>query len=390
MPKGHAPSIFVSSTCYDLNQIRLDLGKFIETIGCDPVLSELKTFPVIPEAGTIEACLDAVNQRADIFILVVGGRYGSQTDNGKSITNLEYLQAKAKGIPVYVFVLKSILHNMPPWKDNPEADFSSVVDSVKLFEFVESLQDSGEGWVFSFENAQDIIEVLKKQLSYLFMDGLELRKKVRGSQLPESLLALNSKAIQLVIECPFAWEYRFFSEVLSNEIDNLKDMRWDLKYNIRFGKVVPLVSLNDIVSWASNKIDELLSIVATSTDLVNTAYQDAIGEPGVPADLEHLVYVAKRIAETYKSAIEWTLEFKSVKIEDDFKRLIDLYSEFTNNVIQEIEELSERLHVELERAVNAYAETGSPQTVDIKFVLTAHDTTELMAEMERLKRKYNP
>ncbi len=41
MPKGYAPSIFVSSTCFDLSQIRADIGEFIKSLGLDPIISDL-------------------------------------------------------------------------------------------------------------------------------------------------------------------------------------------------------------------------------------------------------------------------------------------------------------------------------------------------------------
>ncbi len=107
MPKGNPTSMFVSSTCYDLGQIRADLGQFADTMGLDAVLSEFDSFPVDPNQDTIANCLDAVRHRADIFILVIGGRYGSVNETGKSITNLEFLEAQAKGIPKYVFVSKN-------------------------------------------------------------------------------------------------------------------------------------------------------------------------------------------------------------------------------------------------------------------------------------------
>jgi hypothetical protein len=70
------PSVFVSSTCYDLRQIRVDLRDFLAGLGLDPVLSEFASFPVNPDASTLDNCLKAVEQRADIFVLVIGGRYG--------------------------------------------------------------------------------------------------------------------------------------------------------------------------------------------------------------------------------------------------------------------------------------------------------------------------
>ena len=142
MPKGYPPSVFVSSTCYDLNQVRADMKRFLESMGFDPVLSETPAFPVSPQISPVENCLKAVKERADIFVLIVGARYGSQTETGKSITNLEYLEVKAKGIPVYVFVLKQIVNVLPIWEKNPEANYEGTVDTPKLFEFVATLRSS--------------------------------------------------------------------------------------------------------------------------------------------------------------------------------------------------------------------------------------------------------
>ena len=98
------PTVFVSSTCYDLKQVREDIKEFIENdFGFRAMLSEFNSFPVDPCAGTFETCLAAVDNFADVFVLIVGSRYGSVRDEGKSITNLEYLHANAKSIPIYIF-----------------------------------------------------------------------------------------------------------------------------------------------------------------------------------------------------------------------------------------------------------------------------------------------
>ena len=34
------PRIFISATCYDLQEIRFQLRRFIQEVGCDPVMSE--------------------------------------------------------------------------------------------------------------------------------------------------------------------------------------------------------------------------------------------------------------------------------------------------------------------------------------------------------------
>jgi hypothetical protein len=100
-------TLFVSSTCYDLAQLRTNLRDFSEAVGFEPVLSELDSFPVNPSQSAIQNCLEVVRTRADLFVLVVGGRYGSMNDAGKSITNLEYLEASARGFNTSSLASKS-------------------------------------------------------------------------------------------------------------------------------------------------------------------------------------------------------------------------------------------------------------------------------------------
>ena len=73
MSQGLAPSVFISSTCYDLNQIRADLKQFIDKIKYNSVLSEFDSFPVDPSKNIIENCRSSVQKHADIFVLIVGG-----------------------------------------------------------------------------------------------------------------------------------------------------------------------------------------------------------------------------------------------------------------------------------------------------------------------------
>ena len=126
------PVVFVSSTCYDLKQIREDIKNFIEdNYSFEAMLSEFDSFPVSPCVGTFENCLNNVDKYADIFILIIGTTYGHVTDAGKSITNLEYLHAKAKGIPIYVFVSSKLRDNLPLWKANPTGDFRQLLTTKK-------------------------------------------------------------------------------------------------------------------------------------------------------------------------------------------------------------------------------------------------------------------
>src|SRR5262249_12595922 len=147
-----APTIMISSTFYDLRQIRADLSAFIsDELGYIPLLSELPSFPIDPDFDTVDNCRRRVDQNADILILIVGGRYGSiDQDTDKSITNLEFLAARNKGIPIYAFIDKAILSLVPIWKANPAGNFAAVVDTPRVFEFIDLVRSQERVWTFAF------------------------------------------------------------------------------------------------------------------------------------------------------------------------------------------------------------------------------------------------
>jgi hypothetical protein len=269
MPIAHPPSVFVSSTCYDLAQVRQELRSFFESLGMVPVLSEFPSFPVDPNLDAIENCLAGIKEKADIFVLVVGGRYGSETENGKSVTNLEYLEAKTKGIPLYVFVQKHILTAYSDWQKNRSGDFSEIVDSSKLFEFVELLHDPMEkNWVFRFDSAQDITKTLHVQLAYLFMDALTIRAKVLRSGLSDVLMDLSGAALLLAVQRPFAWEHRLFCQVLSDEISRMASIKKDLNYGLALGKLVRLGGLVEVREWMLGKIEEFKLLLNSANQVM--------------------------------------------------------------------------------------------------------------------------
>lgn len=85
------PAVMVSSTFYDLAQVRTDLLDFLQNeVGYRPLLSEHTSFPIDPDADTVENCKRRVERDADIFVLIIGGRYGYVDEaTDKSVTNLE-------------------------------------------------------------------------------------------------------------------------------------------------------------------------------------------------------------------------------------------------------------------------------------------------------------
>lgn len=381
MPKGSRTTLFVSSTCYDLAQLRADLKDFGESVGFEPVLSELDTFPVNPSQDTVSNCLEVVRTRADLFVLVVGGRYGSINETGRSITNLEYLEAAARGIPIYVFVKSEILSLLPTWRANPDADFRATVDTTKLFEFVSHLRDKGEVWVFPFNNAQDITATLRKQLSYLFATCLDLRAKMQILDLPT--LQLGPESLRIFIEKLPGWEYLAFAKILQERIRSHESKRLDVELGISFGPAINLSDRAAAVSWISEKFTQIGQTVEHLELALNSGIEKAVGKPGEPGDIRRIIHLASRLADGYAQAIEWTLEFRRLSVEPELKKLMDLASKFSANMLSEIETYSEELYP---RVKHALANHSPGEVVNFTLRLTAPDSTEFIQEIQRLGR----
>jgi hypothetical protein len=305
------------------------------------------------------------------------------------VTNLEYIEAKAKGIPIYIFVAKNIISFLPVWRKNKEADFSEVVDSNRLFEFVESLRDTKDNWVLEFESAQDICKALKNQLAYLFMDCLDLRLRISPDILgDQDLSEVSPKALQIMIQKPIGWEYRLFSELLKTYIKKHKDIRRDLSYGVSFGKRRVLKDLKDVVEWIKQHLSYIKNTVTSSMKLLNNGLPIAFGEPGQPGDAKHIHYIAKRFTEGYRKLIEWRLEFLSIDADDDFAKLFALTSAMASNAISEIEVFTEHAHKEVSRALDNIDKYEEGTVLKFTLTLTVPDSRELFDEMDKMKRKY--
>lgn len=381
-------SVFISSTCYDLSQIRADMKIFIESMGYRPVMSDYNSFPVDPEKTTIGSCLSAVDDYTSIFILIVGGRYGSVVDAGHSITNLEYNHAKSIGIPRYVFVQKNILHNMPVWKKNKSADFSDICDSTKLFEFVESLRDNSDQWVFSFERAEDIVETLKHQFSHLFANLISIHKKMTACVHSENIMALKGEAFRLAIEKPTAWEYRLFAQVLHDQIESSKHITWDAEYGICPDTTVNCDDLPAFCQQLSGKMNDLIRLADSLSKLVNDTLKTAWGPPGVPGNEDQIVYVGKRIGDIYRAGIQWGIDFKRLEAPKTVNKLIQIASSYNRELIENIEAISKTLCTDLATSLKRIANGETGIKINLNFSLKPPDNDNFFKELNRVAATY--
>ena len=382
-------NIFVSSTCYDLSQIRNDIKQCILELGHNPILSELKEFPVNPNLSNAENCINAVKNEADIFVLIIGNKYGSELDSGRSITNTEFVTAVDKGIPIYTFALKQMTTILPLWERNPDMDLSSVVDNKKVFEFLADVRKKRGLWNFEFEKAQDITEILKSQLSNLFCEALKVRRRIESLGKKDYISKISSKALDIIIRKEEFYEARFFLQSMYDEIQKYSSLKNDYKYSVLFKSSNRIGNIEQLLDWTLLKFGQAQNYIGSLNNL-QEAFTFFFKEPGTPSDLEGLYYVASSYARSYACLLEWGIEVKSMIVPDKYKKLLTILAEIPSDSIRQIEEFpiqSLNLIEDCRKQINEESQKTHVLSLNLKLTINDDIIQRYKKELEVLKKK---
>lgn len=174
------PRVFISSTFFDLKQVRETIDTFIISMGFIPIRNEEGNIPYGINDYLDEDCYDEVDQ-SDILVSIIGSRYGSEaTSGGASISQRELEHAIYLGKQVYIFVDQNVLAEYETYKLNRNSRKFKYkhVDNIKIYEFMDALQELGNNKpMFSFQTAKDIIRKLQEQWAGLFQRLLQLQEE---------------------------------------------------------------------------------------------------------------------------------------------------------------------------------------------------------------------
>lgn len=209
------PRIFISSTCYDLQEIRFQLRSFIKDMGYDPVMSEFGDIFYEFDKHVQDACKEEIS-KSNIFILIVGNNYGSlyhhHADKAAlpdSVTLQEFRKALAIGVPKFIFLNRFVQHDFENYKralskqltkhfsehkvDDDDVEKTRAIIKEKfdstypfpqdayryIFYFLEMIYGLDiNNAVFPFESFEEIKDVLRKQWAGFFFEALTKEKTI--------------------------------------------------------------------------------------------------------------------------------------------------------------------------------------------------------------------
>lgn len=380
------PKVFVSSTYFDLRQVRDDLRRFIDGLGYEPLLSEDQGFPIDTSVIAIENCRRRVEQDADLFVLIVGLRYGSRDPaSDRSVTNIEYLAARAKGIPIYVYMERRLEVLLDLWKANPKIDLSGEVDTIDLLRFADDVRNTAKVWTSSFERAGEIVDRLRAQFAYQMAEGLKWQRRLDERPLNSYVRKLTGSSLRIALDQRKGWEHLLLAQVVRDEVDANRHLReeHDDGLALELGEDVA-----DPVRWSKQRVHEVGRVVRNISPILETIAPRALGPRGESGNADDIAFTGRALGRLHRSALQWSRRVRTANLPEEMNEVRSVLAKFTDNILGQIDSFGDRLDHEVTEALAA-DQRGEAQEVDIRLNIAIGDQLieEFSRAMNRLARR---
>jgi hypothetical protein len=198
MPK----KLFLSSTCYDLDEVRRAIEHWAKRT-YTALLSDRATFPVDPGMHRHDVCL-ANAMSSDLMVLVISGRFGAPyfKDPNISVTWAEFRAATSAGVSCVVCVDRRVWNERESYRRDQNVPLT-VTKDPRTFLFLNEIQAHAAGyWMEIYDEVEDIVARLET-LAVLFPVELSPpigRMKLEdGRVLVQSLSAETRHHIRLTV-----------------------------------------------------------------------------------------------------------------------------------------------------------------------------------------------
>lgn len=275
------PKVMISSTCYDLTQIRENIEAFIRIFGYDSIRSDRGDVGY-NLTDTLKTDCFLAAQQCDILIGVIGGTFGSEANETDSVTMHEMKTALEYKKQIYIFVDRDVLTEFGTYKVNlnkngekfAKEDMSyRNVNDTRIFDFINEMYDhkSERVVVEGFKTSTDITDFLKKQWANLFQ--LFLGQKERDAQ-SGAYSRINESADRL-------------TELLQQFQNNLQNLSAGTEYlleNQGYGKYVANPILGRLKKVLGTSITVLFKTPAELDELMSLFEYEYEGESEPFAD----------------------------------------------------------------------------------------------------------
>jgi hypothetical protein len=188
------PNIFISSTISDLHHLRDAVRDTVLDLHYLPRMSEYGDLGYLPAISAIDSCYQSIRE-CQLFILIIGKKYGYLDKNSYSVTHNEFRTAKELNIPIICLIdqevntFKQIYEANPkkktkyPGMDQPEMSFKLIQ------EFSSYPENNG---YLTYKTISDARNNFKNQLAHIFCDLLLKRFDPIRSEIKDILAEIST------------------------------------------------------------------------------------------------------------------------------------------------------------------------------------------------------
>lgn len=215
----HFP-IFISSTDYNLKDLRAELAKFLSDLGYKPILSSAEGFPEYsPNYEPWESCLPVLD-KCFMMVLIIDGHYGSNLDwpNYKehfgehkiSPTHGEYLFAHIMKKRMLVFIRKELMAHYQSYRQtmkNCENDkvkakelLSQTLPKTVSFETLDFIQTVKTNRPIPWINEFDDITFIKREIQKRMLNELAENYLIKDKHVETVISAFNNVMDSFTLE----------------------------------------------------------------------------------------------------------------------------------------------------------------------------------------------
>lgn len=235
---------------------------------------------------------------------------------------------------------------------------------------------------------------LSRLIGRLTENASPFKVAVYSSPRPESeilsnKLGLSLEAKRFLLEKPYLWEFSLFSQVLSDEIWTLRDLKKDLELSAYVGDFEN-ISFIELSRRAQIDMKMIENNIQVLEKILTTELCVALGPPGVPANLEAVVYAARKVADIYGGFLRFGIRWHRTLVDNQALRVITLMSQLTGNIVAEIYAFSEKIRAEIaDKVSRGEPVDGSTVTIKMRLHISISDDVlnELIREIHAISNK---
>jgi len=316
------PTIFLSSTIYDFQDLRSALKDYLEQRGCTVYASDFNDFVKGLDGHSYDECLATIEQ-CDLFVLFIGSRVGGFADAATrtSITRAEYEHAYARAqqglIRIVSFVRSDVWthresvkelqrHLQNDARSQTEAEpvrapSKFMTDAETIISFIETVSRNaetgaavkGEGpfpvanWIHRFSTFPEIRAVLDP----LITGGMDVSQALGRRTLLVKLKTLLQGIVFIVTDGSAVAPSHVVVRLIHDINVQVKDI----------GKDIPLesktwTSLIMLATWVSTAKADASALVPTLGEPLLFEYDPASGEFSETAEQRALTLLVSQIA----------------------------------------------------------------------------------------------